>query len=133
MARLETTTHELALLAWFVEAAVVSLKVSLEEQEEQEGVEDALRARDLYVLEGLREALQGAMGAAGEAQAELELDAEQLNRLGRLAEDAIALCRGERPDSDLAEMAVPPDAAALEQSLTAVRDKVHGHPEYTGE
>jgi len=135
MARLEFNTHEIALVAWFLEAAVVSLKESLEEQEEQEGVEDALRARDLYLLESLRETLQGAMGSAQGAEqgAVLELSGEQLNRLGRLAGDAIALCRGQQPDSDLAEMAVPPDAASLEKSLAAVRDRVQGHPEYTGE
>jgi len=135
MARLELTIHEIALVAWFVEAAVVSLKESLEEQEEQEGVEDALRARDLYVLDALREALQGGMGAAQgtEQGAALELSGEQLNRVGRLAEDAIALCRGQQPDSDLAEMAVPPDAASLEKTLAGIRDKVQGHPDYTGD
>jgi hypothetical protein len=135
MVRLELTTHELALVAWFVEAAVVSLKESLEEQEEQEGVEDALRARDLFTLEALRESLQSGMGQAqgGEQGAAVELEAEQLNRLGRLAEDAVTLCRGKTPDSELAAMDTPPDAGALADSLAGIRDKVRAHPQYSGD
>ncbi|HKJ71298.1 MAG TPA: hypothetical protein VKA55_06060 [Gammaproteobacteria bacterium] len=134
MARLELTTQELATVAWFLEAAVVSLKEALEEAEE-EGVEDAVRARDLYDLEGLREALQGSLGAApeGTAATPLELTPTQLHRLGRLADDAARLCRGETPHGDLELPSALSEAATLEKTLAGVRDKARAHPEAPGE
>ena len=132
MAQLSLTTQEVATLAWFLEAAVVSLKEALEEAE-AEGVEDAVRARDLYDLEGLREAFQGAMGEAPEGQAALDLAPRQLDRLGRLADDAARLCRGEAPRDDLELPSALPEAETLEKTLTGVRDKVIAHPDYTGD
>ena len=132
MAQLELTTQELATVAWFLEAAVVSLKEALEEAEE-EGVEDAVRARDLYDLEGLRQTLQEGMGAAPEGEAVVELDARQLARLARLADDAARLCRGETPRGDLELPSALPEAATLEKTLAGVRDKAAGHPEYAGD
>lgn len=132
MAQLALTTQEVATVAWFLEAAVVSLKEALEEAE-AEGVEDALRARDLYDLEALRAAFQGAMGEAPEGQATLDLAPGQLDRLARLADDAARLCRGETPRGDLELPSSLPEANTLEKALIAVRDKAVAHPEYTGD
>jgi len=134
MAQLELTAQELATVAWFLETAVVSLKEALEEAEE-EGVEDAVRVRDLYDLEGLREALQGSLGAAseGEGATPLELTPRQLDRLGRLAEDAARLCRGEAPRGDMELPSALTEAEALEKTLVGVRDKAYGHPDFPGE
>jgi hypothetical protein len=134
MAQLGLDAQELATIAWFLETAVVSLKEALEEAEE-EGVEDAVRARDLYDLEGLREALQGSLGAAPEGQeaVPLEVTPRQLDRLARLADDAARLCRGEAPRGDMELPAALPEAATLEKTLAGVRDKAQGHPEYPGE
>jgi hypothetical protein len=134
MAQLSLDAQELATIAWFLETAVVSLKEALEEAEE-EGVEDAVRARDLYDLEGLREALQSSLGAApegGEAAA-LELTPRQLDRLARLADDAARLCRGETPRGDLELPSALNEAATLEKTLTGIRDKALGHPEHAGD
>ncbi|MEF8793739.1 hypothetical protein [Thiohalorhabdus sp.] len=132
MAQVSLTTQEVATLAWFLEAAVVSLKEALEEAE-SEGVEDVVRARDLYDLETLREAFQGAMGEALEEKATLELAPGKLDRLARLADDAARLCRGETPRQDLELPSTLPEAETLEKTLVAVRDKVVEHPEYTGD
>lgn len=130
MARLQLSAQELATIAWFLESAVVSLKEALEEAEE-EGVEDAVRVRDLYDLEGLRASLQGSLGAGpeGEEAVPLELTPRQLGQLGRLAEDAARLCRGETPRGDLEAPSALAEAGALEATLNAIRDKVRSHPE----
>lgn len=134
MARLELSAQELATIAWFLETAVVSLKEALEEAEE-EGVEDAVRVRDLNDLEGLREAMQGSLGAApeGEDARPLELAPRQLEQLARLADDAARLCRGEPPRGDMELPSALPEAEALEKTLIALRDKARGHPEAPGE
>ena len=124
MSRLQLSARELATLSWFLEAAVVSIKESLEEERE-EGVEDALRVRELHELEELRSHLH--VGSAAESH-ELELSPPALGRLHRLAQDAIALCRGERPDG-LEDMPAPGDASSLRAVLEAVRDRLQAHPD----
>ncbi|MFA9460758.1 hypothetical protein [Thiohalorhabdus methylotrophus] len=128
MATAHLDAQELAITAWFVESAVVSLKEYLEEDAE-EGVEDALRVRDLYLLEGIRSLLQGHLGSAESVS--LELSAEQLERLSRLADDAAALCRGQRPGTEeMQALSTPPDASALAHILEGLRDKLRAHPEH---
>ncbi len=130
MATVRMSAQELATVAWFLEAAVVSLKENLEEAEE-EGMEDAARARHLYLLEGLRKSLQeGLRSEDGEGEHWVELDPGQLGLLERLAGDALALCRGEKPGTDLDGMGTPPDAAALASILSGVRDRLRTHPQF---
>ncbi|MFP4560476.1 MAG: hypothetical protein ACLFRB_07590 [Thiohalorhabdus sp.] len=131
MATVRLDAQELAVAAWFVESAVVSLKEYLEEEEgtdAEEGVEDAMRVRDLYLLEEIRAALQGE--PAQTEGAALELTPQQLERLGRLADDAAALCRGERPRAEMQEMPLPPDAGALAHTLEGLRDRLRAHPQH---
>ncbi|HKJ87031.1 MAG TPA: hypothetical protein VKA48_00735 [Gammaproteobacteria bacterium] len=127
MATVDLDVQERATLAWFVESAVVSLKEHLEEDEE-EGVEDALRVRDLYLLDGIRTALQGGLGDTETAGP--DLSAEQMERLSRLADNAAALCRGERVHGDMRTMPIPPDASALARILAGIRDKLRAHPDH---
>lgn len=131
MAVIRMDAQELATVAWFLESAIVSLKENLEEAEE-EGVEDAVRARDLYELEGLRETLQAGLreGTEDDGGRSVDLEPRQLARLGRLAGDAAALCRGEKTDADLGAMGIPPEAGALAATLAAVRDRARAHPQF---
>ncbi|KPV40404.1 hypothetical protein AN478_06280 [Thiohalorhabdus denitrificans] len=132
MATVQLDAQELAVTAWFVESAVVSLKEYLEEEGEEadseEGMESAMRVRDLSLLEEVRAALQGGPGQTEGAA--LELTPEQLERLGRLADDAAALCRGERPRPEMQEMPLPPDAGALAHTLEGLRDRLRAHPQH---
>ncbi len=135
MAQLELDAQELATMAWFLETAVVSLKEALEEEEATEGVGDAVRARDLYDLEGLRERVQIGLGERSQeddASRRIDLTARQLQRLERLAADALCLCRGERPGTPLDSPPALAEAGALEEVLKGVRSKVQGHPGYPG-
>ena len=128
MPQLQLEPQEVATLAWFLESAIVSLKESLEEEDEVQGVEDALAARDLQALEGLRGALQGALGAEAAA---VGLDGEQMQRLARLADDAARVCRGGQGERVLSPG--PGDASALAQAMEAVAGRARAHPDYPGD
>ena len=128
MPQLQLDAQEIATLAWFLESAIVSLKESLEEEDEVQGVEDALTARDLDALEGLRGALQGALGGEGAA---VELTPEQMQRLARLADDAARVCRGGKGERVMGPG--PGDASALAGAVEAVAGRVRAHAEYPGD
>jgi hypothetical protein len=128
MPQLQLDAQEIATLAWFLESAIVSLKESLEEEDEVHGVEDALAARDLDALEGLRGTLQGALGAEG---APVELTGEQMHRLARLADDAARVCRGGKGERVMGPG--PGDSSALAGAVEAVAGRVRAHPDYPGD
>ena len=128
MPQLQLDPQEVATLAWFLESAIVSLKESLEDEEEAHGVADALAARDLQALEGLRDALRGALGAE---LAPVERTGEQMQRLVRLADDAARVCRGGQGERVMAPG--PGDASALAGAVEAVAGRVRAHPDYPGE
>ncbi len=129
MAELELTKEELATLSWFLESAIVAQKEGLEEAEEK-GLEDAFRVQDLAQLEELREIVHNRLVQVKgrDTVSTLNLTPKQLKRLDQLAEDGIALCRGQEGGMD--RPTPGSDVQGLTQILEEIREKTHACPDW---